>query len=123
MDKAAMEKDLMDRENAAWKLIKDKKIDEFGKMMSENYHGVYDEGIVDKMQELANLKNITLESVALSDMKVAFPSKDTAVVTYKAEVKGSYQNKPFAAVWNTSSVWAMCCGDWKVILHTEVVPK
>jgi hypothetical protein len=49
-----------------------------------------------------------------------FPNKDTAVLTYKVTVQGSFKGEDISGAYYASSVWVNQGGKWLAILHTEV---
>ena len=55
----SMNKALMDQEQMAWKAIQEKRIDDFGKMLTDDYQGVSGDIIMDKNKEVAELKQLS----------------------------------------------------------------
>jgi hypothetical protein len=50
--------------------------------------------------------------------------KDSAIITYKANVKGSYKGKEFPPnPTYVSSVWAKRNGKWMVVYHQETMAQ
>lgn len=109
------------REKAAWEAYKGKKEAEFRKMISDNYHGAYSDGIYDLAREMKSLQEMQLKSYALSDLKVVTTDADTQIVTYKVTMQYSAGGKDGGGNYNAGSVWQkQQAGDWKVIFHTNV---
>src|SRR5258707_15875024 len=77
-DKAALEA----KENAAWQAFKDKKADDFKKVVSTNMMAVYSDGIQDMQKELAGMQQWDMKSFTISDYKVTAAGADTAISTY-----------------------------------------
>lgn len=119
MKSAEMEKALMERENMGWMLLKQKRLDEFGKAFGADSQGVYGAGIMNLSEEMAAFKTVNLDSYSLMNMKAVFPTPETGIVTYQVAAKGMFMGKAFDETWNVSSVWVKRRGDWQIVLHTE----
>ncbi len=118
---AAPDKDaLMTKENAAWQAFKDKKSDDFKKVVSAEMIGVYAEGVSDMAKEEADMQKWDMKSFAISDYKVASAEADTAVTTYTVKLEGSYDGKNASGTYVAGSVWKKQHGEWKAIFHTNI---
>lgn len=113
------DKALIDRETALWEIVKNKQVDAFRKYYADNYRGVSSDGVRDINQEVEGVRIVDLKDYSLTDTKVVFPNKGTAVLTYKVTVQGSYQGQDISGVYYASSVWVNQGGKWLAILHTE----
>ena len=80
---------MLEKEKAAWQAFKDKKPDEFKKLLSANLMAVYAEGFSDMQKELADMQKWDMKSFAISDYKVMSAGSDTVVSTYKVKVEGT----------------------------------
>ncbi len=118
---AASEKDtITEKEKATWQSFQDKKSDVFRKFLADDYRGVYSDGMKTVDQEVASLGKSDLKSFSFSDVNVAFPDKDTAVLTYKVTVQGMIDGKDASGSYNAASVWHKGAGGWRGVFHTEV---
>src|SRR5438874_3876369 len=118
---AAPDKDaMMTKEKAAWQSFKDKKTDEFTKLLSPNFMAVYADGIETKQQEIDSMKKWDLKSFAFSDFKLAMTDADTALVTYTVKVDGTVDGQDATGTYNASSIWQMKSGEWHPIFHTNM---
>jgi len=120
---AASTEDLMqEREKAAWQAFKDKKPDDFKKVVSPNLVAVYAEGMSDLQKELADMQKWDMKSFAISDYKVTSDGSDTVVTTYKVTIEGAYDGKDQTGTYNAASVWKKQKGkgEWQAIFHTNV---
>ena len=72
-DKDAM----MAKETAAWQAFKDKKADDFKKVVDSDMIGVYAEGIADMAKEMSDMQKWDMKSVAISDYNVVAVGTDT----------------------------------------------
>jgi len=118
---AASTEDLMqEREKAAWQAFKDKKPDDFKKVVSPNLVAVYAEGMSDLQKELADMQKWEMKSFAISDYKVTSDGSDTVVTTYKVTIEGAYDGKDQTGTYNAASVWKKQKGkgEWQAIFHT-----
>jgi hypothetical protein len=111
---------LMEKEKAAWQAFKDKKPDDFKKLVSANLVAVYAEGMSDMQKELADMQKWDMKSFAISDYKVTSEAPGTVVTTYKVAVEGTYDGKDQSGTYNAASVWKKQKGEWQAIFHTNV---
>jgi len=115
---------LMNQEQMAWKAIQDKRWDDFGKMLADNYQGVYEDGIHTRDFELTGIKNSGISNVVLSDMKVNWIDKNVAVVTAVAKGMGnSPEGKMSDFSSRTVTVWKKSGKNWMIVHHTDVMMK
>jgi hypothetical protein len=124
---AAAENDkdaIISREKAAWQAFKDKKADEFKKLLSTDLVTVYADGMHSLQQEVDAIPKTDMKSFDLSDFNVVFPNKKTAIITYKAKIEATADGKDVSGTYNAGSVWHMAGGQWVGIFHTDskVVP-
>lgn len=115
-DKAAMEA----KEQAAWQAFKDKKADDFKKVVDKDFMGVYAEGVSDMDKELSDMKKWDMKSFAISDYKTFSDEKDVIVTTYVVKIEGTYDGKDASGTYNAGSVWKEENGAWMAIFHTNV---
>ena len=112
---------IMAKENAAWQAFKDKKGDDFKKVVSADFMGVYSDGIITFKDELDDMQKTDLKSFSLSDYKVASAGSDTLVTTYKVTMEGTdSRGKDMSGTYNCGSVWKKQGGNWMAIFHTNV---
>ena len=115
-DKEAM----MAKEKAAWQAFKDKKSDDFKKVVDKDFRGVYAEGISDMQKELSDMQKWDMKSFAISDYTAFSDEKDVIVTTYTVKVEGTFEGKDASGTYNAGSVWKMEKGAWLAIFHTNV---
>jgi hypothetical protein len=108
------------KEKAAWQAFKDKKADDFKKLVSADLVAVYADGIMNMQDELDVMKKRDMKSFSLSDFKVVMPDADTAMISYKAKVESSTDGKDDSGNYNCGSVWQMKKGEWKAIFHADM---
>src|ERR1700737_3870876 len=115
-DKAAIEA----KETAAWQAFKDKKADDFKKVVDKDFRGVYAEGISDMQKELDDMKKWDMKSFTISDYNAFSDEKDIIVTTYIVKIEGTFDGKDASGTYNAGSVWKMENGAWMAIFHTNV---
>lgn len=115
-DKAALEA----KEKAAWQAFKDKKSDEFKKLLSADFMGVYSDGIQTLQQEMDSMQKWDMKSFSFSDFNLVMPDAGTAVMTYKVTLEGTVDGKDASGTYNAGSIWRMKNGEWHAIFHTNV---
>jgi hypothetical protein len=115
-DKAAIEA----KEKAAWQAFKDKKADDFQKVVDKDFLGVYAEGISDMAKELSDMKKWDMKSFTISDFKAFSDEKDVMVTTYTVKIEGTFDGKDASGTYNAGSVWKEENGAWMAIFHTNV---
>ena len=109
---------IMAKENAAWQAFKDRKADDFKKVVSADFRGVYAEGNSTMQTEMADMQKWDMKSFAISDYN-AVSDGDTIVTTYKVMIEGTYDGKDHSGTFNAGSVWKKVKGEWQAIFHTN----
>ena len=115
-DKAAIEA----KEKAAWQTFKDKKADEFKKLIDKDFRGVYADGIYNLQKQMDDMKRWDLKSFTISDYDTFSDEKDVIVTTYTVKIEGTVDGKDASGTYNSGSVWKMEKGQWMAIFHTNV---
>jgi hypothetical protein len=109
------------KEKAAWQAFKDKKADDFKKVVDHDMIGVYAEGISDMAKELSDMQKWNMKSFSISDYKAISDEKDVMVSSYKVTLAGTYDGKDASGVYNAGTVWKLENGEWLAIFHTNVL--
>ena len=107
-------------EKAAWQAFKDKKGDDFKKVVAANFLGVYAEGVSDMKKEMDDMQKWDMKSFAISNYNIFPDGADTIVATYTVVLQGTYDGKDSSGTYNAGSVWKMQKGAWMAIFHTNV---
>jgi hypothetical protein len=108
------------KEKAAWQAFKDKKADDFQKLVSADLVAVYADGIMNMKAELDTMSKTDMKSFSLSDINVVMTDADTAIVSYKAKVESSVEGKDNSGNYNCGSIWQMKKGEWHAIFHADM---
>ena len=118
---AGADKDAIEaKEKAAWQAFKDKKADDFKKVVDKDFRGVYAEGIADMTKEMSEMQKWDMKSFAISNFSAFSDEKDVTVTTYIVKVEGTYDGKDAGGTFNAGSVWKKEGNDWLAIFHTNV---
>lgn len=118
---ASPDKDaLITAEKNAWQNIKDKKWDDFKKIFSADFRGVYSSGINKMDKEMTEVKTLDLKSYTLGDIDVVMVDKDSAMLTYSVTVGGTEDSKDVSGKMNAASLWKKEGSDWKLVFHTDI---
>ena len=121
----ASNSDLIALENKFWQSMVNEDADTALSMLAEPSLMVSSHGAMkfdhNEFRNMLKSGNMVIKSFELSDMNVTFPSKDTAVITYKAKQSISTREKPepINQEMADSSVWTRSKGEWRCALHTE----
>ena len=118
---AAPDKDtMMAKETAAWQAFKDRKIDDFKKVVHADFRGVYAEGISTMQTEMDDMKKWDMKSFAISEFNAISAGENYLMSTYKVTIEGTYDGKDASGTYNAGSVWTKHKGEWQAIFHTNV---
>jgi ketosteroid isomerase-like protein len=111
---------IMAKEKAAWQAFKDKKADDFKKVVDKDFLGVYAEGISNMEKELSDMKKWDMKSFTISEYTAFSDEKDVMVTTYIVKIEGTYDGKDASGTYNAGSVWKKEKDAWMAIFHTNV---
>ena len=114
-DKAAMEA----KEKAAWQAFKDKKADDFKKLVDKDFRGVYAEGIDNMQKTLDDMQKWDMKSFTISDFDSFSDEPDVIVTTYTVKIEGTYDGKDHSGTFNSGSVWKKEKSVWMAIFHSN----
>jgi hypothetical protein len=115
-DKAA----ILANENAAWQTFKDKKSDDFKKVVDKDFVGIYADGIYGMKKEMSDMKRWNMKSFKIGNYKMFSDEKDIAVSSYTVTVKGTLDGKDASGTFNAGTVWKLENGKWLAIFHSSV---
>jgi len=112
--------EIMKKETAAWQSFKDKKADDFKKLVDRDVRCVYDDGISNMQKELDDMQKWDMKSFEISNFDSYSDEKDVIVTTYTVKVEGTFNGKDASGTYNAGSVWKMENGKWLAIFHTNI---
>ena len=120
MSKKATERALIAKEKAVWEAVKKHDVKGFKRNFSPDFAGVYEDGVHTVDVEAEQIADVKIKEYTLSDIKVALPTGDTAIITYKVNSQSDYKGQDISGNYYCSSVWVNRGGKWVAVLHTEV---
>jgi hypothetical protein len=120
MSKKAIERALIAKEKTTWEAVKQNDVKGFKRNFSPDFAGVYEDGFHTVDMEAQQIPDVKMKLYTLSDIKVALPTSDIAIITYKVNSQGDYKGQDFSGDYHCSSVWMNRGGKWLAVLHTEV---
>jgi hypothetical protein len=111
---------IKEKETAAWQAFKDKKADDFKKVVDKDVRCVYADGVSNMQKELDSMQKWDMKSFAISDYEIFSDEKDVVVATYKVTVEGTMDGKDMSGVHHAGTVWKQENGKWLAIFHTDI---
>jgi hypothetical protein len=121
---APPDKDTMTaKEKSAWQAFKDKKSDEFKKLLSPDFVGVHGDGVYTLQKQLDAMQKWDMKSFSLGDLNVVMTDADTAIITCKAKIEGTYEGKDVSGTYNSGSIWQSKNGEWRAIFHSDMMEQ
>jgi hypothetical protein len=115
-DKAAIEV----KEKAAWQTYKERKADDFRKVVDKDVRCVYADGVHNMQRELSDMNKWDIKSFEISDYKTFSDEKDMVVSTYVVKLEAALEGKDMSGTYNAGTVWKQENGNWLAIFHTHV---
>jgi ketosteroid isomerase-like protein len=106
------------RSKEVWEAYKSRNVAAIKALTGEDYAAFTQTGPTNLQQDIATIDKFTIESYTLDDPKVSKPAKDVAILRYKCDLKGSFEGKPFRAVYATE-VWVNRGGKWLIVSYSE----
>lgn len=117
---AITESDAIAKEKAIWDAIKNKDYDSFSNFLAAEQLEILPEGVSDKTQSLAGVKEFEPSELTFTDWKFMPIDKDSFILNYSVTMKGKYKGKEFPAeTARASSAWVNRGGKWEAIYHQE----
>ena len=109
----------MANENAAWQAYKDKKADDFQKVVDKDIRVISEEGVANMAKELADMKRWDIKSFTLSDWDAFSDEPDVIVATYKIALQGTIDGKDASGNYHCGTVWKKEGPSWLAIFHSN----
>jgi hypothetical protein len=105
---------------AIWEAYKKRDTAAMKALTADEYVSRTQAGPSNLKQDIDTIQKLTIEAFSIDDPKVTWVTKDVAILTYKCNLKGSYEGKPFKPVYATE-VWVNRGGKWKIISYIETL--
>src|SRR5213595_424844 len=87
------------KEKAAWQAFKDKKADEFKKLVDKDIRCVYTDQISNLQKELDDMQKWDMTSFEISDYDSFSDEKDVIVTTYTVKINGTMDGKDMSGTY------------------------
>ena len=97
--------------------FKNKQVETFKKYLAPDFVGLDPEGFKNVDAELAEVPKYDVRENSFADMKVALPSANLAVVTYKVTTQATHGAQDTSGTYNVASVWAKRERKWRLVFH------
>jgi ketosteroid isomerase-like protein len=112
------ESTVVDMEKIVTEAFKNKQVETLKKYLAPEFVGLDAEGFKNVDAELAEVPKYDVRENSLADMKLAFPSGNMAVVTYKVTTQAAHNGQDASGTYNVASVWSKRERKWRLVFHT-----
>ena len=109
---------IIDNSRATWEAYKSRNIAAMKALTAKEYASNAVTGPSNLQQDIDTIDKLTIESYTIDEPKVTWVTKDVAILRYKADLKGSYDGKPFGPAYATE-VWVKRGGKWQIVSYQE----
>jgi hypothetical protein len=109
---------IIDNSRATWEAYKSRNIAAMKALTAKEYASNAVTGPSTLQQDIDTIDKLTIESYTIDGPKVTWVTKDVAILRYKADLKGSYDGKPFGPAYATE-VWVKRGGKWQIVSYQE----
>jgi ketosteroid isomerase-like protein len=100
--------------------FKNKQVETVKKYLAPEFVGLDAEGFKNVDGDLAEVPKYDVRDNFFADMKVAFPTGNMAVVTYKLTTQSTHNGQETSGTYNVVSVWTKREHKWRLIVHTFI---
>jgi len=115
---AASDQMIIDKSRESWEAYKTRNKAAMKAITAKGYMSNSATGPSNLQQDLETIDKLIIESYTIDEPNVTWVSKDVAILRYKADLKGSYDGKPFGPVYATE-VWVNRGSKWQIISYQE----
>jgi ketosteroid isomerase-like protein len=98
--------------------FKNKQVETVKKYLAPEFVGLDAEGFKNVDGDLADVPKYDVRDNIFADMKVAFPTGNMAVVTYKVTTQSTHNGQDTSGTYNVVSVWTKREHKWRLVVHT-----
>ena len=122
--KSSIEETIISMEKRAWEAVKNRDTKAFSDLFAADGMMADSSGLSTRADFFKTLPDLTITEYTLSDYKVMMIDKDSALITYKADVKGSFKGQAFPPnPTYVSSIWTKRGGKWMAVYHQETMAR
>jgi hypothetical protein len=108
------------KEKAAWQAFRDKKADDFKKLLSPEMVAVYSTGVHGLQDELNDMSKMNVKSSELGACKIVMSDPNTAISTYTVKLDATADGQDVSGTHNCATVWQRKNGEWLAVFHTDM---
>ena len=116
--RGSLDQMIIGKSKEVWEAYKTRNVGAIKVLTGEDYAAFTQAGPSNLQQDLATIDKLIIESYTLDDPKVSKVTKDVAILRYKCDLKGSFEGKPFKAVYAVE-VWVNREGKWQIVSYSE----
>ena len=109
---------IINNSRATWEAYKSRNIAAMKALTAKEYASNAVTGPSTLQQDIDTIDKLTIESYSIDEPKVTWVTKDVAILRYKANLKGSYDGKPFGPAYATE-VWVNRGSKWQIVSYQE----
>jgi hypothetical protein len=114
---AQREKAIVGLEKIVTEVFKNKQVETLKKYLAPEFVGLGAEGFKNVDAELADVPGYDVRENSFADMKVAFPSANMAVITYRVTTQATHNGQDTSGTYNVASVWTKRERKWRLVFH------
>ena len=115
---AVSDQTIIDNSRATWEAYKSRNTAAMKALTAREYASNAVTGPSTLQQDIDTIEKLTIEAYTIDEPKVTWVTKDVAILRYKADLKGSYDGKPFGPAYATE-VWVNRGGKWQIVSYQE----
>lgn len=98
--------------------FKNKQVETVKKYLAPEFVGLDAEGFKNVDGDLAEVPKYDVRDNVFANMKIAFPTGNLAVVTYKLTTQSTHNGQETSGTYNVVSVWTKRERKWRLVVHT-----
>jgi hypothetical protein len=119
---SSLEETITAMEKRAWEAVKMRDAKAFSDLFAADGMMTDSAGFITRASFLQTLPDLLIDQYTLTDIKVMMIDKNSALIIYKADVKGSFKGQAFPPnPAYISSIWRKRGGKWMVVYHQETM--
>ena len=121
---AVSDAEIIAKEKAGWDAIKKKDWDALGKLLTNDFIDVEDNGVYDKAGSIASLKEYDLSDITFSDWKMLTVDKDAVILTYKLNTKATNKGQAVPpGPYHAAAAYVKRDGEWLGIYYQQTLAR
>jgi hypothetical protein len=115
---SASDQMIIEKSRATWEAYKNRNKAAMAALTAKEYASNAVTGPSTLQEDLDTVDKLTIEAYTIDEPKVTWINKGVAILRYKAQLKGSFDGKPFVPVYATE-VWVNRAGKWQIFSYQE----